>query len=113
MTTPDQTIDLEALAIELTKLAAEEEAIKERTDTIKAIFLGHFEVGAHPVGPYKVTIKAGARRLNATRLTAAFPVTQHPELYKPVLDTTAVKEHMAPVQLAAFQDAGAPTVTVA
>jgi hypothetical protein len=113
MTTPAQTIDLEALATEYTHLTADEETIKERKDTIKAILLASFEVGAHPVGPYKVTIKAGARRLNAARLTAAFPVTQHPELYKPVLDTTAVKEHMAPVQLAAFQDAGAPTVTVA
>lgn len=111
-TTTDDTVNLEQLAVEYTKLDAEAEAIKERKETIKAILLGRFSTGSHTVGPFKVTVKAGSRRLSTSRITAAYPVAQHPELYKPAIDTAAVKQHIAPVDLEAFQDAGAPTVQV-
>lgn len=112
-TTPeDDIIALEQLVTEYTKLGAEVEAIKERQDEIKTLLLTKLPQGTHEAGPFKVTVKAGAKRLNNAALMAAYPVTAHPEMYKAALDTTAVKKHIAPVELEQFQDTGAPTLAV-
>ena len=52
------------------------------------------------------------RRLNPGRFQQAFPVAQYPYLYKPAVDTTAIKEHLAPKALDAFYDEGRPVVRV-
>ena len=110
--TAEDLLELDQLAAELTKRMAAIEADKERVDEIKAILRGRLPRGTHNTGSHQVLVKAGSRRLNATRLTTAYPVVEHPELYRPVIDTTAVKTHLAPVDLAQFQDAGTPTVEV-
>jgi hypothetical protein len=110
--TPEELIELDQLAAELVKRQAAIEADKERIETIKATLRRRLPRGTHHVGAHDVLVKAPARRLNAARLAAAFPVTEHPELYKPAIDTTAVKHHLAPAALEQFQDAGTPTVEV-
>lgn len=110
--TPEDLLELDQLAAELVKRQAAIEADRERIDEIKATLRRRLPRGTHEVGSHQVLVKAPARRLNATRLAAAYPVVEHPELYKPVLDTTAVKHHLSPAALAEYQDAGTPTVEV-
>lgn len=113
--TPEQArdlLELEQLAAEEAKLAADAAAIAERRETIKAILRDRLPVGTHDVAGYKVQVKAGARRLNSKRLTAAYPFDRAPELYSVALDTAKVKDHVAPAHLIDFYDAGAPTVVV-
>ncbi|MFD6094553.1 hypothetical protein ACFWGN_20775 [Oerskovia sp. NPDC060338] len=109
----DDVVALEQLVTEYTKLGAELEHIAERRDTIKAILARRFAPGTTtPVGEHKVQVKSGTRRLNTTRLATAYPVVQHPDLYEPRISTAAVKAHLAPIALAEFYDAGAPTVVI-
>lgn len=110
--TPEDLLELDQLAAELVKRQAAIEADKERIDEIKATLRRRLPRGTHHVGSHDVLVKAGARRLNAARLTAAFPVVEHPEFYKPAIDTAAVKHQLSPAALAEFQDEGTPTVEV-
>lgn len=116
MTTPATetltTSQLEALAVERTKIDEHLAQLGERKAEIDAQLRAALDVGTHDAGPYKVQVRAGARRLNTTRFEAAFPVTQNPQFYKPRLDTAAVREHIAPSQLADFYDVGKPVVTI-
>jgi len=112
VTDVDRQIRLEQLATELAKRQAAIEADKERVEEIKQILAAELPVGTHPAGSHKIQVRAGARRLNNTRLAEAYPYTVRPELYKATLDTTAVKHHLAPAELESFKDASAPTVVV-
>jgi hypothetical protein len=109
---PEDLLELDQLAAELVKRQAAIEADKERIETIKATLRRRLPQGTTNVGSHRVLVKAPARRLVPARLADAFPVTEHPELYKPAIDTTAVKHHLAPAALEQFQDAGTPTVEV-
>lgn len=109
----DTILEVEQLALEDVKLADEAQHIAERRDAIRARLLQiHPEPGTIPAGPYTVQVKRGARRLNAGRLEADYPVTQHPELYAPKVDTAAVKHHIAGAVLDAYYDEGRPTVVI-
>ncbi|WP_263121150.1 hypothetical protein [Cellulomonas sp. RIT-PI-Y] len=110
--TGEDLLQLDQLAAELAKREESIAADKERVEEIKATLRRRLGVGTHNTGAHSVQVRAGARRLNATRVAAAFPVVEHPELYKPTLDTAAVKAHIAPVALTEFQDEGTPTVVV-
>lgn len=108
----DDLLELDQLAAELVKRQAAIEADKERCDEIRAVLRRRLPRGTTSTGSHQVLVKAGARRLNAGRLTAAYPVVARPELYRPVIDTAAVKQRIAPVDLVAFQDEGTPVVEV-
>ncbi|QIK83010.1 hypothetical protein [Sanguibacter sp. HDW7] len=110
--TADDLIDIEQLAAELAKRQDAIAADVDRIAEIKAILATRLPIGSLAVGDYKVIVKAGARRLSTSRLTAAFPVESYPALYKAALDTAAVKEQFAPAALAEYQDQGKPTVEV-
>lgn len=110
----DKVLEIEALALEDVKLADEQTAIAERREQIKARLLAlHPGHGTIPAGPYKVTVRHGARRLDPTKVAEAYPVTRHPELYKPTIDTGAVKHHLSPAELEQYQTVGKPTVVIA
>ena len=110
----DEQIELEALALEDVKLQDEQAAIAERREQIRArLLVLHPGTGSIPAGPYKVTVRTGARRLDPVKVAEAYPVVEHPELYKPAIDTTAVKHHLAPAELERFQTVGKPTVVIA
>lgn len=108
----DRIIRREQLVAERVKRMAAIEADKERVAEIDSLLLKDLEAGTHTIGDHKVQIRAGSRRLNTTRLAKALPFTQRPELYKAVVDTTAVKHHLSPAELEAYQDQGNPTVVL-
>lgn len=108
--TPD-VVDLEQLVIEDTKLAESEEQIKERRATIRATLARHLDVGTTTLAGHKIVVTQPSR-LDPKALTLAFPVAQHPEMYEPKISTTAVREHVAPVDLAQYTTTGARTVTI-
>lgn len=107
----DQQITLEQLATRKVKLRDEKAAIDEEIALIDAQILDVADTGTTPAGPFKVIVTE-PERLDTAALSAAFPVAQHPELYKAVLDTTAVKDRMSPVQLSVFRARGRKQVTV-
>lgn len=111
ITPEDQQIQTEQLVLEAVKLQAEAEAIKERLDTIKTILVNQRGAGTHTIGAHKVQIRAGVRRLNSSRLTAAYPADQYPQLYKSAIDTNAIKNQFAPAALEDFYDTGSPVVS--
>lgn len=116
MTTTDPTTDqdiaeLEQLAMHRAKISEEiknlDDIRKEYDEKITAL-AGE---GTTKAGPYKVTVTV-PKRLDAKAIEAAFPVAKHPEFYKRAVDTAAVKDHIAKVDLAAYQTAGSPTVRI-
>lgn len=68
-------------------------------------------VGTHAAGRWSVQVRS-SRRLDARAVEAAYPVAQHPELYKPAIDTTALKDHIAPVDLDQFYVDNRPSIVV-
>lgn len=114
MTTDDPTLapDVRAkiLADEYTRLADQADHIKQRQDQIKALLAELLPEGGH-VGDYKVTVTR-PRRLDPKAIEKAFPVTQRPELYRPAINTTAVRKHIAEVDLEQFMVEGAPVVKI-
>lgn len=98
------------LAEEYAGLAEHADHIKARQDTIKQLLADLLPSGG-AVGDYKVTVTR-PRRLDAKAIEAAFPVTQYPHLYAPKPDTTAVRKHIAEVDLEPYMVEGAPVVKV-
>lgn len=58
-------------------------------------------VGTHDAGAWKVQVRAN-RRLDPKKIETAYPVAQHPELYRPAIDTESVKRHIAAIELEDF-----------
>ena len=110
--TADQIIELEQLALEETKLAEQADTIKNRRDAIKTLLRDTLGQGTHDLGTTRVQVKTPTRRLNTKRLAAAYGFDQHPEMYSATLDTTKVKNLLAPKALDDFYDTGAATVVV-
>ena len=84
--------------------AAEVKAIKEQLATLP--------VGKHEAGEHLVTVRAGAKRVDAKAIEAAKPKDQFPLLYKPVFDLDAAKNLIAPIELDFYKVQGAPVVLV-
>lgn len=105
--TPAQPDDLTPMWGEYFKLAAKVARMQERMDEIKTAMLTAHDHGVDtsPFGSYR----PGPGRIDAKKLQAAYPVTQHPELYKPVVDTEQAKRHIAPADLDQFKTYGNPT----
>ena len=110
--TPEQAVDLELLAGELVKRQDAIAADVERIAEIKTILRDRLPVGTHPVGPFTVQVKAGARRFDPKRFIESFPFEERPDLYSAQLDTGKVKDRVAPRELVEYYNAGAPTVVV-
>lgn len=69
------------------------------------------DLGKHEVGDWTLTVRAN-RRLNAQRFEQRFPVAQYPHLYRAAVDSAALKDNFAPVDLEQFYDVGAPVLVV-
>ncbi|MBD5787133.1 hypothetical protein IF650_13175 [Cellulosimicrobium terreum] len=104
-------VALEQLVLEDTKLAEDEERIKARRATIRAVLAKNLDPGTTDLADHKVIVSTPAR-LDSKALGDAFPVGRHPELYKPALDTTAVRHHLSPAVLEEYTRAGSTTVTI-
>jgi hypothetical protein len=68
-------------------------------------------VGTHEAGAWSVQVRP-SRRLDAKAVEAAYPVAQNPELYKPAIDTAAIKDHIAPKDLDQFYVENRPSIVV-
>lgn len=102
---------LQALTHQYTDLTY---TINEATDRRKHIaeqIVALTGPGKHPVDGLTVSVTV-PRRLDAKALAAAYPVTQNPILYKPTIDTAAVRKHIADAALDAFKTEGNPVVTI-
>lgn len=107
MTEYDLTRDAAALA----KINDSIAELTEVRDSIKARIIEHVNFGTYTAGNLKVTVRHN-RRLNAERFTARYSPDEHPALFKPVPDTTAIKQLLAPVDTEDLYDEGAPVVVV-
>ena len=109
--TDEMTAELEQLVMHRAKVAEEAknlEDLRREYDEKIAALAGE---GTTHAGAYKVTVTV-PRRLDAKKVEAMFPIAQNPELYAAKLDTAAVKDHIAKVDLAAYQTEGSPTVRI-
>jgi hypothetical protein len=92
-------------------------ALKERADHIAQEIaliddrLRTHDFGNHDAGEYQLQVQHN-RRLDAAAIEARFPVAQYPHLYKPAVNTAALKENFAPVELEKFYVEGAPKIMV-
>ncbi|RSX53965.1 hypothetical protein D2E25_0271 [Bifidobacterium goeldii] len=92
---------------QIKELQEERESIKQQ------ILVSHPTPGTYEAGALTVTVKNGARRLDARKLEKAYPADKYPQLYKNALDTKMVRQQFAPAALEAYQTASSPTVVVA
>ncbi len=70
-----------------------------------------FDFGNNDAGEWTVQVQHN-RRLNTAAIEAAFPVAQFPHLYRPAVDTAAVKENLAPVVLDQYYSEGTAKILV-
>lgn len=102
---------IEQLVIERAKLTNDRDALIERIAELDALITHHLPIGTHTVVDHKVVITTPSR-LDPKKLEQAYPVAQHPELYKPAIDTAAVKARIAPLELERYKTASRPQVRV-
>lgn len=105
------TIELEQLVLEDLKLREQEEAVKERRASIKALLADHLGDGTHDLAGNKVIITR-PKRIDTKAVEAALPFTDNPGLYEAKLSTTRLKHFLSPAELERYQVQGNPTVTV-
>ena len=110
--TPDEQIELEQLALEEAKLAEQAAAIAERRETIKHLLRDRLPLGTHRLGGCTVQVRAGSRRLDSGLLMREYPVARFPELYRPIIDVTQVRDRFSPRDLEPFQVVSPSTVVV-
>lgn len=107
----DPHIPTELLAAEHAAIGAHIEKLREKQERLRAEILNRLDFGTHPAGSLRVQIQHN-RRLDPAKVQATYPVVSYPELYRPALDTAAVKRHIAPAELDTFYVEGAPKVII-
>lgn len=108
---PTQIAELEQLAMHRAKIAEEIKNLDDLRKEYDEKIAGLAGEGTTPAGDYKITVTR-PRRLDAKKIEAAYPVTQHPTFYKRAVDTTAVKKAIAENDLEPFTTQGSATVRV-
>lgn len=109
--TPDEIIVLEQLLAEDAKLAETADRIAGRRTEIRSLLGAKLPDGTTTLGDAKVVITV-PHRLDSAAIERAYPVAAYPHLYKPALDAKAVRDNIAPADLAALTKAGQRQVTV-
>jgi hypothetical protein len=110
-TAPEYSDHMQALAREYATLQAEGARITARMDEIKKTFKFDLPFGTHPIAGLSVGI-AHNTQFDGKAFAEDFPVLKYPQLYKPALDSSAIKENFAPAQLKKYVGEGDPRVTV-
>jgi hypothetical protein len=104
-------LNWDELTQERAALAATVAQLQERIGQIDDLYREHLDFGVHQFGGLKVSVQHN-RRLDTKAVQAAYPVAQRPELYRPAIDTTELKRHVAAVELEGFYNESAPRVVV-
>lgn len=100
------------LALEHAKLTADISALTERRKDVAALLSANLTTGTTTLGDHKITITV-PHRISLPLIEAAYPVTRHPEFYRPALNLDAVKALIAPADLEQFKAPQSPQVRVA
>lgn len=100
--------NIEALIDERLSIDEQMELLNQRREEVNAAIAGLLPEGGQ-VGETKVAVTR-ARRLDTRALTKAYPVAKNPELYRPTLDTKAVRRHVAEVDLDGYMITGKTSV---
>ena len=98
MTATTQADTLTALAGQLAIVQAQLRPLQEQEAALKAEIrsnLASLGPGEYLAGDHLV-VAGATRRIDNTRIEERYPVTEHPELYKLVVDTAAVRKNLAP-----------------
>lgn len=106
-TNPDLHADL---VRELVALQDQIEPANARIADIKKV-LRDLDFGSHKIAGMTVTVGHNVR-LDTAAFEAAYPVLEHPQMYKPTPDPAAIRRHLSPVQLEALQTEGEKRLTV-
>lgn len=101
-TTPTLTEQLTPLAAELADVQSAINDLQVRESAIKARIRDLVPgPDTYDAGDLAISIQVN-RRFDPDAFTAAYPVTTHPQFYKLVPDTTAVRNGVAPDEYAGF-----------
>ncbi|MDL5351131.1 hypothetical protein [Microbacterium sp. zg-YB36] len=85
--------------------------IEDEIALIDSRLLEEHSYGTHDAGDWSLIVSHN-RRLNPEAIQARYPVAQFPHLYKPAVNTEAVKKHIAPVELDELYSEGKPRLVV-
>lgn len=101
--TKAKALKLDALATELDRVKANIKQAEKRKAEIDAILKAELPADKPVELPSgRITISV-TRTLDSAKIEKEFSVDEHPEFYKVAVDTQAVKQHIAPVDLAKYQ----------
>lgn len=101
---------LATLAAERAQLQEQAEQIRQALEVNKAAILAATD-GPDTYAAGALTIEVTqASRLDLAAIAAAYPVTEHPQLYKLTPDTKAVRRHITEADLDTYTIRSAPSV---
>lgn len=106
---------LKSVATRIVEITAEIGVLQQEKEALTAHLLRNLAPGSRtPAGDLTINVSKPVERLNTARLTQAFPVTDRPDLYKPIIDTAKVKQAISTVDLQALGvfDVSTPRVSV-
>ena len=103
---------LEAQAKRIAILQAEIKDREDEVDSLKSTILNQWPTGSYEAGNLKVSIRPGARTINASRFTKQFPPTEYPDLYKLSPDSTKARKQLGEERLQPVMTSRKPTVVI-
>lgn len=111
MTTATATFNRAEAAARLATVRNRIEDLQSEEAALIAQIIENTPMGKTEAGDWVVSIST-SRRLDTKRLEERFPVTQYPHLYRPVINTPAVRENFSPIELRQFETETSPSVKV-
>lgn len=103
--------DYDNIVKEYVRLQEQREYIDQQMDQLKEQ-LRTLGEGTYDIAGVKVSITPN-RRIDAKLVESEYPIGQHPELYKGVPDTAALRRHLSPIRVEQLMTTvGPPKVSV-
>lgn len=99
------------LAARLVTISEQIDRLTQEKQQIQDEIRERHPYGSTPAGDWEIQVQRN-RRLDTARIEQRYPVAQYPHLYRPAVNTAALKENLAPVELEQFYSEGTPKVLV-
>ena len=103
---------LVAQAKRIASLQARIKESQDEIDRLKGLILDAYPVGSYDAGDLKVSVRAGASRLDEKKFVKKYPVRENPSLYTVKPNTSAIRKAIAPVELEDVYTSGKAQVVV-